>query len=102
MKVMVIDGNSIINRAFYGVKDLRAPDGTPTNAIFGFLNILSRLCDEIGPDVIKVAFDVREPTFRHKSYDGYKATRKGMPDELAVQIPLMKEILENMGIEHLE
>ena len=102
MKVMVIDGNSIINRAFYGVKDLRAPDGTPTNALFGFLNILSRLRDEIGPDVIKVAFDVREPTFRHKSYEGYKATRKGMPDELAVQIPLMKEILEYMGIEHLE
>ena len=102
MKVMVIDGNSIINRAFYGVRDLRAPDGTPTNALFGFLNILSRLTDEIGADVIKVAFDVREPTFRHKSYEGYKATRKGMPDELAVQIPLMKEILENMGIEHLE
>ena len=99
---MAIDGNSIINRAFYGVKELKAPDGTPTNAVFGFLNILSRLTDEIRPDVIKVAFDMREPTFRHKSFEGYKATRKGMPDELAVQIPLMKEILDKMGVEHLE
>ena len=90
MKVLAIDGNSIINREFYGVKELKAPDGTPTNAVFGFLNILSRLTDEIRPDVIKVAFDMREPTFRHKSFEGYKATRKGMPDELAVQIPLMK------------
>lgn len=102
MKVMVLDGNSIINRAFYGVRDLKAPDGTPTNALFGFMIILSRLIDDHSPDKIIAAFDVKEPTFRHKEYDGYKAKRKGMPDELAAQMPILKEILEYMGIDHLE
>lgn len=102
MKIMVLDGNSIINRAFYGVRDLKAPDGTPTNALFGFLNILSKLIDDHSPDKIIAAFDVREPTFRHKEFDGYKAKRKGMPNELAVQIPILKEILDYMGIEHIE
>ena len=102
MKVMVLDGNSIINRAFYGVRDLKAPDGTPTNALFGFMNILSRLIDDHAPDKIIAAFDVKEPTFRHKEYEGYKAKRKGMPDELAAQLPILKEILEYMGIEHVE
>ena len=102
MKIMVLDGNSIINRAFYGVRDLKAPDGTPTNALFGFLNILSKLIDDHSPDKIVAAFDVREPTFRHKEFEGYKAKRKGMPDELAAQLPILKQILEYMGIEHLE
>ena len=102
MKVMVLDGNSIINRAFYGVRELKAPDGTPTNALFGFLNILSKLIDDHAPDKIIAAFDLKGPTFRHLKFDGYKAKRKGMPDELAVQLPILKEILENMGIEHLE
>ena len=102
MKVMVLDGNSIINRAFYGVRELKAPDGTPTNALFGFLNILSKLIDDYAPDKIIAAFDLKGPTFRHLKFDGYKAKRKGMPDELAVQLPILKEILENMGIEHLE
>ena len=102
MKIMVLDGNSIINRAFYGVRDLRAPDGTPTNALFGFLNILSKLIDDHAPDRIVAAFDVKEPTFRHKQFEGYKAKRKGMPDELAAQLPILKEILEDMGIEHIE
>ncbi len=102
MKIMVLDGNSIINRAFYGVRDLKAPDGTPTNALFGFLNILSKLIDDHAPNKIIAAFDVREPTFRHKEYEGYKAKRKGMPDELAAQIPILKEILDYMGIGHVE
>ncbi|MCR4608006.1 MAG: DNA polymerase I [Oscillospiraceae bacterium] len=102
MKVMLLDGNSIINRAFYGVRDLKAPDGTPTNALFGFLNILSKLIDDHSPDKIVAAFDVKQPTFRHLEFDGYKAKRKGMPDELAAQMPLLKEILDKMGIEHLE
>lgn len=102
MKIMVLDGNSIINRAFYGVRDLKAPDGTPTNALFGFLNILSKLIDDHAPDQIVAAFDVKQPTFRHREFEGYKAKRKGMPDELAVQMPILKEILEKMGIEHIE
>ena len=102
MKVMVLDGNSIINRAFYGVRELRAPDGTPTNALFGFINILTKLTDDYSPDKIIAAFDVRQPTFRHLEFQGYKAKRKGMPDELAAQLPILKQILDYMGIEHFE
>ena len=102
MKLMILDGNSIVNRAFYGVRMLNAPDGTPTNAIFGFLNILQRMLDEQKPDALCVAFDRREPTFRHKAYEGYKAQRKPMPEELAVQMPLLKETLDAMGIRRYE
>ncbi len=102
MKLMILDGNSIVNRAFFGVRPLNAPDGTPTNAIFGFLNILQRMLDEQKPDALCVSFDRREPTFRHKAYDGYKAQRKGMPEELAAQMPVLKETLDAMGIRRYE
>ena len=102
MKLMILDGNSIVNRAFFGVRPLNAPDGTPTNAIFGFLNILQRMLDEQKPDAVCVSFDRREPTFRHQAYDGYKAQRKGMPEELAAQMPVLKETLDAMGIRRYE
>ena len=102
MKLMILDGNSIVNRAFYGVRPLNAPDGTPTNAVFGFLNILQRMLDEQTPDAVCVCFDMKAPTFRHKAYDGYKAQRKGMPEELAVQMPVLKETLDAMGIRRYE
>ena len=92
MRLLVIDGNSIANRAFYGIKLLTTKDGRYTNAIFGFLNILLSLLKECGPDEVAVAFDLKAPTFRHKMYDGYKATRHKMPDELAAQMPVLKEL----------
>lgn len=98
MKFMVIDGNSILNRAFYGVRLLANHDGLPTNAIYGFLSTLFRLQDEHTPDRTIVCFDVKEKTFRHQKFDSYKATRKGMPDELAAQLPVMKEVLDALGI----
>lgn len=98
MKFMVIDGNSILNRAFYGVRMLTNHDGLPTNAIYGFLSTLFRLQDEYTPDRTIVCFDVKEKTFRHQKFDSYKATRKGMPDELAAQLPVMKEVLDALGI----
>ena len=85
MKLLCIDGNSILNRAFYGIKLLATHDGRHTNAIQGFMNILIRLMNDHAPDAVAVAFDMRAKTFRHKMYDGYKATRKGMPEELAEQ-----------------
>ena len=103
MKLMVIDGNSIVNRAFYGVsQNLSTRDGLPTNAIFGFLNILLKLLDEEKPEGLAVAFDMRAPTFRHLAYEGYKAQRKGMPEELAVQMPVLKEVLDAMNIRRCE
>ncbi len=102
MKLMAIDGNSIVNRAFYGIKMLTTRDGTPTNAVYGFLTILQRLVDEEKPDALCVAFDLKGPTFRHLQYEGYKAQRKGMPEELAVQLPLLKEVLEAMNIPRYE
>ena len=103
MKLMVIDGNSIINRAFYGVsQNLTTREGLPTNAIFGFLNILLKLLDEEDPDALAVAFDMRAPTFRHRAYAQYKAQRKGMPEELAVQMPVLKEVLDAMNIRRYE
>ena len=102
MKTMIIDGNSIVNRAFYGIRALTAPDGTPTNGIYGFLTILHRLLEEERPDSLSVAFDLKGPTFRHERYAEYKAQRKGMPEELAVQIPLLKEALDALGIHRLE
>ncbi len=102
MKLLAIDGNSIINRAFYGIKLLSTKDGTFTNGIYGFLNILFKLLDDVNPDAVAAAFDLRAPTFRHKKYDKYKAGRKGMPDELAEQLPILKDILKNMGYAVLE
>ena len=102
MKLMVIDGNSIINRAFYGVKMLSTRDGQPTNAVYGFLTILQKLLDEEAPDALCVTFDMRAPTFRHLAYAGYKAQRKGMPEELLSQMPLLKEVLDAMNIPRYE
>jgi DNA polymerase-1 len=100
---MVIDGNSIVNRAFYGVsQNLSTRDGLPTNAIFGFLNILLKLLDEEQPEGLAVAFDLKAPTFRHLAYSGYKAQRKGMPEELASQMPVLKEVLDAMNIRRYE
>lgn len=97
MKLLVLDGNSIVNRAFYGIKLLTTRDGQYTNAIQGFMNILLKLQADYAPDETAVAFDLRAPTFRHKMYDGYKAQRKGMPEELAAQLPLLKELLGALG-----
>lgn len=102
MKLMILDGNSIVNRAFYGVRQLNAPDGTPTNAVYGFLSILRKLFDVQKPDAVCVSFDLKAPTFRHKAYKEYKAQRKPMPDELAVQLPILKEALDAMGIRRYE
>ena len=102
MKLMVIDGNSIINRAFYGIRMLTTRDGTPTNAVYGFLTILQRLVDEENPEALCVTFDLKGPTFRHLAYEGYKAQRKGMPDELAAQLPILKEVLQAMNIPRYE
>lgn len=98
MKLMILDGNSVINRAFYGVRPLTTRDGLYTNAIFGFLNILQRVKAEEKPDALCVAFDLHGPTFRHLQYEGYKATRHGMPEELAMQMPVMKDVLSAMNI----
>ena len=98
MKLMILDGNSIINRAFFGVRPLTTREGLYTHAIFGFLNIMQRLENEEAPDALCVAFDLHGPTFRHEMYDQYKATRHGMPDELAQQMPVMKDVLRAMNI----
>ena len=102
MNLMILDGNSIVNRAFYGVRALNAPDGTPTNAVFGFLAILQRLLEELKPDALCVSFDRKEPTFRHMADPTYKAQRKPMPEELAVQMPLLKGTLDAMGVSRYE
>ena len=98
MKLLILDGNSVINRAFYGVKPLTTREGLFTHAIYGFLNILERMEKEEQPEAICVAFDLHGPTFRHLRYDGYKATRHGMPEELAMQMPVMKDVLRAMNI----
>ena len=97
-KILLIDGNSILNRAFYGLPDLTNSEGKHTGAVYGFLNILFRILEEEKPDYLTVAFDLHAPTFRHKLYDAYKGTRKGMPEELREQVPLMKEMLAAMGV----
>ncbi|MDR3643453.1 MAG: DNA polymerase I, partial [Clostridia bacterium] len=102
MKLLILDGNSILNRAFYGIRLLTTKDGLYTNGIYGFLNILFKLRDEVAPDVVAAAFDLPAPTFRHKAYDGYKAQRKGMPEELAMQVPVLKQLLDLLGIARLE
>ncbi len=96
-KLLIVDGNSILNRAFYGIRPLTTKDGVPTNAVYGFVNILKKHLDALSPDYLACAFDMRAPTFRHKMYDGYKATRKGMPEELAEQLPIAKEAVSHMG-----
>ena len=97
MKILAIDGNSILNRAFYGIRALSTKDGRFTNGIYGFLTILMKLSDEVKPDGVAIAFDLKAPTFRHKMYDGYKANRHGMPPELAQQLPVLKELLTALG-----
>ena len=101
-KIVLIDGNSIVNRAFYGLPDLTTTDGKHTNGILGFFNILLKLLEEEQPQYLAVAFDVKHPTFRHERYAEYKGTRKGMPEELREQIPVLKELLDACGILRLE
>ena len=97
MKLLVVDGNSIVNRAFYAIKLLSTKDGQFTNAIYGFMNILLKLEEECKPDSVAIAFDLKAPTFRHKMFDAYKAGRKGMPPELASQLPILKKLLSSLG-----
>ncbi len=101
-KFILIDGNSLINRGFYATPVMNAPDGTPTNAVLAFMNILIKLIEDIKPNYIMVAFDRKEPTFRHELYADYKGTRKPMPDDLRPQIPLLKEVLTTLGIAHYD
>ena len=101
-KIVLIDGHSILNRAFYGVPDLTNSEGLHTNAIYGFLNIMFKILEEEKPKYLTVAFDVHAPTFRHEMYPEYKGTRKGMPEELREQIPVLKELLDACGILRLE
>ena len=97
-KLVLIDGHSILNRAFYGVPDLTNSEGLHTNAVYGFLNIMFKILEEEQADHLAVAFDLKEPTFRHKMFAEYKGTRKPMPEELREQVPLMKEVLQAMGV----
>ena len=104
-RLVLIDGNSILNRAFYGIMGtnmLQTEDGTYTNAVYGFLAIMFKILDSLNPEYMAVAFDMRAPTFRHKMYSEYKGTRKGMPDELAAQMPMIKEVLNAMNIRIIE
>lgn len=102
MKLLAVDGNSLINRAFYGIRLLTTKDGVFTNGVYGFINMLNRIIEMENPDGVAVAFDLRKPTFRHELYKEYKAGRKGMPDELASQMPILKEWLKLMGYSVLE
>ena len=101
-KILVVDGNSILNRAFYGIRMLTNKDGLPTNAVYGMVTILSKHLETLEPDYLAVAFDLKAPTFRHKMYDAYKANRHGMPEELAAQLPYAKECMRDMGFRVLE
>lgn len=102
MKLLVLDGNSILNRAFYGVKGLANKKGFFTNGIYGFLTMFNKIKEETLPDAVAIAFDVKKPTFRHEAFEGYKAKRKGMPDDLAKQLPVLKELLKYLGYTILE
>lgn len=102
MKLLVLDGNSILNRAYYGIKLLTTKEGVYTNGIYGFLTTFEKIKDMTNPDAVAIAFDMRKPTFRHKAYDGYKAQRKGMPEELAQQMPILKELLVALGYKLVE
>lgn len=97
MTILVVDGNSILNRAFYGIRPLSTKSGQPTNAIYGFLTMLEKIKSETNPDRVAIAFDLKAPTFRHKAYEGYKANRKGMPEELAAQLEPLKTLLTMLG-----
>ncbi|MEG1782889.1 MAG: DNA polymerase I, partial [Oscillospiraceae bacterium] len=97
MRLLALDGNSILNRAFYGIKLLTTKDGQYTNGIYGFLNILQKLEQDLKPDATAIAFDLKAKTFRHEMYPQYKGTRKGMPEELAQQMPVLKELLADLG-----
>lgn len=104
-RLVLIDGNSILNRAFYGISGgnmLQTEDGVYTNAVYGFLAIMFKILDNLEPEYMAVAFDLKAKTFRHKMYKEYKGTRKGMPDELAMQLPLIKEVLTAMNIKIIE
>ena len=101
-KVMLIDGNSIANRGFYALPNLTNSERIYTGAIYGFLNIMFKFMDDETPDYIGVAFDLHAPTFRHKRFEDYKGTRKGMPEELRQQMPILKELLTKMGIKIYE
>lgn len=104
-RLLLVDGNSIMNRAFYGImgsKMLMTEDGIYTNAIYGFLAILFKIEEDLSPDYMAVAFDLKAPTARHKMYEGYKATRHKMPEELAMQMPIIKDILRDMNITIIE
>ncbi len=101
-KIVLIDGHSILNRAFYGVPDLTNAKGLHTNAVYGFLNILFKILDEEKPEFLTVAFDVKAPTFRHEMYEAYKGTRKPMPEELREQVPVIKDVLAAMGVRIVE
>ena len=100
MTLLAIDGNSILNRAFYGIRMLTSSKGVPTNALFGFFNIYLKEAAQVQPDGVAVAFDLRSPTFRHKAVASYKANRKGMPEELAQQLAPVKELLRGMVDRH--
>ena len=102
MKLMVIDGNSIINRSFYGIRPLSTREGLFTHAVYGFVTTMQRLLDEEQPEALCVAFDRREPTFRHQADENYKATRRAMPEELAMQMPVLKEVLDAMDMPRYE
>ena len=99
---LIIDGNSILNRAFYGVRPLSTKDGTPTNAIYGMLNILKKHLDSIKPSYVAIAWDLKAKTFRHEACDFYKANRKPMPDDLAKQLPIAKEAITLLGLNSIE
>ena len=101
-KLVLIDGNSLINRAFYAMPLLSTKVGVPTNAVYGFMNMFFKMLGEIKPKYVAVAFDLKAPTFRHKLYSAYKGTRKPMPDELRPQIPLLKDLLKLMGVTVME
>ena len=101
-KLLVVDGNSILNRAFYGIRTLNNLKGLPTNAVYGMVTMLGRQLEKYEPDYAAIAFDLPAPTFRHKMYDGYKANRKGMPEDLAVQLPYAKKAAEALGFTVIE
>ena len=101
-KLLVVDGNSILNRAFYGIRPLTTKDGIPTNAVYGFITIIKKHLDSLSPDYLACAFDLKAPTFRHKMYDGYKATRKPMPEDLAAQQPYAKKAASALGFTVIE
>lgn len=101
-KILIIDGNSLINRAFYGVPPLSNKEGIPTNAVYGFINMFNKMKEEYNPNYVSVAFDLKAPTFRHKDFKDYKGTRKGTPDDLSIQFQILKDVLDVMGINRLE